>query len=282
MNADHAVGMETIIVDEEYFRMMGVTFADGRNFDAALSTEKQNYILNEEAIRRMGIINPVGQEFSLNGKWGKIVGVIKDTYFQNLHTKIVPQVFHLYGDMEKESSHSVLFLKISDTDVTGTMSGVQKIWSRYNPGILFEYSFLESEYEKLYQSDLQIARLINVFALLAVFIACLGLFGQSIFTAENRTKEIGIHKVNGARVLDVLILLNRNFVRWITIAFGFALPVAWFFMNKWLQNFAYKTELSWWIFALAGILALVIALLTVSWQSWRAATRNPVEALRYE
>jgi putative ABC transport system permease protein len=230
----------------------------------------------------MGLTNPVGQEFSLNGQWGRIVGVIKDTYFKDLHTKIEPQVFQLHKNMEQESSHSVLFLKIDGSDVPGTLKGIEKIWNRNNPGIQFEYSFLNEEYRMLYRSDLQIARLINVFALLAVFIACLGLFSQSTFAAENRTKEIGIRKANGAHVFDVLILLNRDFVRWIIIAFGFATPVAWFFMNKWLQNFAYKTELSYWIFALAGILALAIALFSVSWQSWKAATRNPVEALRYE
>ena len=124
--------------------------------------------------------------------------------------------------------------------------------------------------------------MINLFCLLAVFIACLGLFGQAVISSENSIKEIGIRKVNGAKVIKVLVMLNKDFVKWIAIAFVIAIPIAFYAMHKWLQNFAYKTELSWWIFALAGIVALGVALLTVSWQSWRAATRNPVEALRYE
>jgi putative ABC transport system permease protein len=146
----------------------------------------------------------------------------------------------------------------------------------------FEYHFLDQDYENLYKKDNQIAGVLNLFTILAVFIACLGLFGQAVIASENKIKEIGIRKVNGARISEVLVLLNKDFVKWVTVAFIIATPIAWYAMHKWLENFAYKTELSWWIFALAGLLALGIALLTVSWQSWRAATRNPVEALRYE
>ena len=124
--------------------------------------------------------------------------------------------------------------------------------------------------------------MLNLFTILAVFIASLGLFGQSVIASRNKIKEIGIRKVNGARISEVLVMLNKDFVKWVAIAFVIATPIAWYAMNEWLQNFAYQTELSWWIFALAGLLALGIALLTVSWQSWRAARRNPVEALRYE
>lgn len=282
MNSDNSFGLEETIIDEQYFKMMRVKFAEGRDFDASLSTDKQNYILNEEAIRRMGLIHPVGQEFSLYGQWGKIVGVIKDTYFKTLHTKIEPQVFHLYKDMEKESSYSILFIKLNDSDIPGTIAQIDKIWSKNNPGIPFEYHFLDKDYEMLYKSDLQIAKLIYVFALLALLIACLGLFGQSTFTAENRTKEIGIHKVNGVKVGQVMAMLNKYFLKWVAIAFVIACPIAWYAMHRWLENFAYKTDISWWVFLASGIAALVVASLTVSWQSWRAATRNPVEALRYE
>jgi putative ABC transport system permease protein len=159
---------------------------------------------------------------------------------------------------------------------------MQKVWMQNNQGIPFEYHFLDKDYEKLYEKDTRIARMINLFCSIAVFIACLGLFGQAVISSENRIKEIGIRKVNGARIFEILYLLNKDFVKWIGIAFVVSTPCAWFAMNKWLQNFAYKVSLSWWIFALAGFMALGIALLTVSWQSWRAATRNPVEALRYE
>jgi putative ABC transport system permease protein len=134
----------------------------------------------------------------------------------------------------------------------------------------------------MYRSEEYFARTISIFAILAIVISCIGILGLAIFSSERRTKEIGIRKINGAKISDILIKLNREFIFLVVIAYVIAVPIAWYAMHKWLQNFAYRTELSWWIFVLAGILALTIALLTVSWQSWRAATRNPVEALRYE
>ena len=150
------------------------------------------------------------------------------------------------------------------------------------PAFAFEYSFLDETYDLQYKSERRFENLLFAFALMAVFIAGIGLFGLSIYSTERRTKEIGLRKVNGARTIEIILMLNRDFIKWVAIAYLIACPVAWYAMNKWLQNFAYRTELSWWIFALAGLIALGIALLTVSWQSWRAATRNPVEALRYE
>ena len=137
-------------------------------------------------------------------------------------------------------------------------------------------------YFKNYESEQELAQVISIFSFFAIFLSGIGLFGMASFLSENRTKEIGIRKVNGAKVSEVLAMLNKDFVKWVAIAFVIACPIAYYAMNQWLENFAYKTTLSWWIFALAGVLALGIALLTVSWQSWRAATRNPVEALRYE
>jgi len=192
-----------------------------------------------------------------------------------------PQVFHLYKDESSESYFSAFFFKIKG-DISGTIKHIQKIWVQNNPGIPFEFHFLDQDYEKLYDTDNRIAKMINLFCSLAVFIACLGLFGQAVISSENRIKEIGIRKVNGSQVSELLLMLNTDIIKWIGIAFVIAVPMAWYAVNKWMQNFAYKTVLSWWIFVLAGLIALGIALLTVSWQSWRAATRNPVEALRYE
>ncbi len=280
-NIPNPVGMETTRIDDHYLQMMNVEFAAGRNFSSEISNDKQNYIVNEEAVRLMGLENPVGSEFSLYGKNGIIVGVIKDTWFKSLHEKINPQVFHLYNDEKSESYFGTLFFRING-DVPRTLDFIKKIWTENNSGVPFEYHFLDQEYENLYKKDNQIAGILSWFTIMAVFIACLGLFGQAVIASENKIKEIGIRKVNGARVSEVLVMLNRDFVKWVAIAFVFATPIAYYAMLKWLENFAYKTELSWWIFALAGLLALGIALLTVSFQSWKAATRNPVEALRYE
>jgi putative ABC transport system permease protein len=275
------ISMETTRIDDEYLKMMDVEFVYGRNFSREIAGDRQDYIVNEKAVHLMGLTDPIGTEFMLYGRKGKIIGVIKDSYFKSLHELINPQVFHLYSDEASESYLSALFFKISG-NLNGTISYVRKIWSQYNPGIPFEYHFLDQDYEALYETDNHIAGMIVLFCSLAVFIACLGLFGQAVISIENSIKGIGIRKVNGARVIEIIIMLNKNFITWIAIAFIIAIPIAMYGMQKWLQNFAYKTELSWWIFVLAGVIAFGIALLTVSWQSWRAATRNPVEALRYE
>jgi putative ABC transport system permease protein len=279
---DNYFGSETTCIDTGYFKMLGVEFVMGRNFNENITSDKQNYILNQEAVRQMGLSNPIGTEFALYDRWGTIVGVIKDTYFKSLHKKINPQVFYLFNDLEKESYSSIIFLKLTGSEIQKSIAFIEKTWTEFNPGIPFEYNFLDNAYESLYKSDKRIGQMINVFSLLAVFIACLGIFGQSTIASENRIKEIGIHKINGSRVTEVMAMLNKNFVIMVIIAFVIAAPIGWYALHKWLQTFAYRTELSWWIFGLAGILAFVIALLIVSWQSWRAATKNPVEALRYE
>jgi putative ABC transport system permease protein len=273
--------METTRIDDHYMEMMGVSFAAGRNFSNEISSDKQNYIVNEEAVRLMGLENAVGSEFMLYGKTGTIVGVIKDTHFKSLHEKINPQVFHLFSDNPDEYYFGSLYFKISG-NLSQTLESIRKIWVENNPGIPFEVHFLDQDYDALYKKDNRIAGMLNLFTILAVFIGCLGLFGQAVISSMNKIKEIGIRKVNGAKISEILTLLNKDFIKWVAIAFVIACPIAYYAMNKWLENFAYKTNLSWWIFALAGLLALGIALLTVSWQSWRAATRNPVEALRYE
>jgi putative ABC transport system permease protein len=154
--------------------------------------------------------------------------------------------------------------------------------NKLSPSFPVEISFLDQAVENLYQSELRFRRTFSLFAGSAIIICCMGILAMSMFACQRRIKEIGVRKVNGARVSEVLTMLNKDFVKWVAIAFVIATPIAYFAMNKWLESFVYKTELSWWIFALAGMLALGIALLTVSWQSWKAATRNPVEALRYE
>jgi putative ABC transport system permease protein len=261
--------------------MMDVNFVAGRNFSKNLASDKQNYIVNEEAVRQMGLDNAVGNEFMLYGKKGIIVGVIKDTYFKSLHEKINPQVFHLFNDEASEAYFGALFFRING-NTQKALAHAKDVWIENNPGIPFEYHFLNQDYEKLYKKDSRIAIMLNLFCALAVFIACLGLFGQAVIASENKIKEIGIRKVNGAKIIEVIALLNKSFILWIGIAFIIACPIAWYAMHQWLQNFAYKTELSWWVFATAGTIAVVITLITVGWQSWKAATRNPVESLRYE
>ena len=162
------------------------------------------------------------------------------------------------------------------------IKSLSKLWNQYNPDIPFEYHFLDEAYDQLYKTEKTASKIISIGMIVALFLAFMGLYAISHYATERRIKEIGIRKVNGARISEVLIMLNRDFIVWILISLVVATPLTWFILKKWLENFAYKTSLSWWIFALAGGLALGISMITVSWQSWRAATRNPVESLRYE
>ena len=166
--------------------------------------------------------------------------------------------------------------------ISKTIGEIKTAWNEVSPGFPFEFKFIDQQVEELYKSEMIFEKIFRFGSFFAILISCLGLFGLVLGSTEQRRKEIGIRKVNGAKIGEVLLMLNKDFIKWVLISFVIASPLAWFIMNKWLENFAYKTTLSWWIFALAGVLALGIALLTVSWQSWRAATKNPVEALRYE
>ena len=162
------------------------------------------------------------------------------------------------------------------------LTDIENVWNKFVPDYPLEFGFVSNHISKLYESEQNLAGILNIFSIIAIVIAGMGLFTLTVLSVNQRTKEIGIRKVNGAKASEILTMLNREYIKWVAIAFVIASPIAYYAMNKWLENFAYKTALSWWIFALAGVLALGIALLTVSWQSWRAATRNPVEALRYE
>jgi putative ABC transport system permease protein len=177
--------------------------------------------------------------------------------------------------------HNII-VKLESGNYSHALQQIQNVWKEVEPNLPFTYQFMDDRISSNYTSEVNTASIIGILSGIAIFLSVLGVLGMIGFTVQQRIKEIGIRKVNGARISEVMALLNRDFVKWVAIAFVFATPIAWYAMHKWLENFAYKTNLSWWIFALAGLLALGIALLTVSWQSWRAARRNPVEALRYE
>jgi putative ABC transport system permease protein len=205
-----------------------------------------------------------------------IVGVVEDFNHHSLEEPVQPTMYHFveYGDYISVKYSSSLEDKI--------ISLCADTWKKNCPSQPFDFSFNDQYYASQYSKFHIFSRLVSTFSLLIILISSIGLYALAKFTIGNRIKEIGIRKVNGARITEILSMLNKDFVKWVVFAFIIATPVAWYAMNKWLENFAYKTTLSWWIFALAGALALGIALLTVSWQSWKAATRNPVESLRYE
>jgi putative ABC transport system permease protein len=167
-------------------------------------------------------------------------------------------------------------------EIQENLKKIEQTWDKFAGGQSLDYVFFDEDFGRLYTADVRTRKIVSIFSGLAILIACLGLLGLAAFVAEQRTKEIGIRKVNGARIGQILYSLNLNFMKWVAIAFVVSVPAAWYLLNSWLENFAYKTSLSWWVFAMAGVAALVLTIITVSWVSWRAATRNPVEALRYE
>jgi putative ABC transport system permease protein len=268
----------TTWVDAEFIKLYNLQLVDGRFFNKDLKTDvNATALLNEAAVREFNVDDPYKLNIRIPGGKAKVVGIVKDFNYKSLHNKIEPLAI-IYLPRQGQYVN----LKITGANLPETLGKIGDVWDELASGFPFSYHFLDQSFEKLYQKDKQMAKAVSLFSLIAIAIAVLGILGLSIFLAENRTKEIGLRKVNGAKISEILIMLNKNLVKWVAIAFVIACPIAWYALDKWLENFAYKTTLSWWIFVLAGLLALGIALLTVSWQSWRAATRNPVEALRYE
>jgi putative ABC transport system permease protein len=263
--------------DEDYAGVLHLQMAKGRWFDARQPTDRHNFILNETAVNEfINLRKPViGQRFSFQGDTGKIIGVVKDFHFASLHNKIKPLVFY-----DRSDWRTILIVKTQPGKTTGALAEARAIWQRFVPGKPFDYTFLDDEFNSLYKADQKTAALILLFSGIAILISCLGLVGLAAFTAQRRIREIGIRKVLGASVSNIIKLLSWEFVRLVLIAVGIATPIAWWSMHRWLQDFAYHIPLGAWTFALAGLIATGIALLTVSSQSIKAASANPAKNLR--
>ncbi|WP_319479944.1 ABC transporter permease [uncultured Draconibacterium sp.] len=265
-------------VDERYMNFMGFEIVDGRAFSENLKSDENNFIMNETALKDFGWETEyLGKQIPGFGFSGTLIGVVKDMKYASLREEVTPLAFWL-----TETRHNKLSLKISGQNVTNTIAHINDVYSQFEKKLTFNYRFLDEQLNGMYKAEEKQAQLISIFCIISIIISVIGVLGLAILLSEYRIKEIGIRKVNGANISEIITLLNSGFIKSILIALIIACPLGYYAMNKWLENFAYKTTLSWWIFALAGALALGIALLTVSWQSWRAATRNPVEALRYE
>jgi putative ABC transport system permease protein len=271
------VEMEVNSVDFDYLNTFDMKMAEGRFFSQDFATDANDaVILNETAVKVLGLQNPVNQTIQYRGK-RRIVGVIKDFNFYSLHEQIQPMVL-----IVAPFWYHSLYIKIRGTNSMEAVQSIERTIKQAVPDYPFVYNFLDDNLNQLYKTEQNAGKILMTFSFLAIFISCLGIFGLIAYVAERRTKEIGIRKTLGASIAGVILLLTKDFTKWIVAANIIAWPLAWFAMNKWLQNFAYRTQMSCWMFALAGGLALAIALLTVSWQAIRAATANPVESLRYE
>ncbi len=266
-------------VTHDYFATMKMEMAEGRAFSREFSTdEKQAYILNEAAARVMGEGSPVGKGLTVWGDPGTVIGVVRDFHFKSINTRIEP----LFIRLRPVEPYSYLLVRLSDADLAGALQRLSQAWDRVSPQFPMDTAFLDESFDRLYRAELRMGTLFGAFTILAVVIACLGLLGLASFMAERRTREIGIRKVLGATASSIVLLLSKEFVILVVAANLLAWPAAWYAMSRWLQNYAYHTTLNLLVFVGAALSALVIALLTVSFQALRAAVSDPVDSIRYE
>ncbi|MBK8561916.1 MAG: ABC transporter permease [Saprospiraceae bacterium] len=265
-------------VDASFSELMQLKMADGRWFQPDNEADMQNVVLNEAAVRFMKIPEPVvGQKFSFQGKDGQVVGIVKDFHYLSLRSKIAPLVLQVYPP-----SNSTVYVKTTAGKASEAIAAAEKAWEARYPNMPFEYRFLDDAFNQMYKTEDKNAALFKLLAGLAVFISCLGLFGLAVFSTQQRVKEIGVRKVLGASVPSLVGLLSKDFVTLVILSLVIAAPLAWYFMDKWLQDFAYRIDIQWTVFALAGMAAVGVAFLTVSFQSIKAALANPVKSLRSE
>jgi ABC-type antimicrobial peptide transport system permease subunit len=265
-------------VGYDFVKTMRLQLTLGRDFSKDFATDSVGYLINESALKVIGFNDPIGKPLTLWGTTGTIIGVLKDFHFKSMHEQIIPMILRLGEDIEWGSA----LVKTEPGKTKEALTSLEKICKQLNPKFPFTYQFADEEYSKLYKSERVISQLSNYFAFLAIFISCLGLLGLVIFTAEQRTKEFGIRKVLGASPFALFGLLSKEFLLLIVIAIVIASPIAWLAMDNWLQDYAYKIGISWWMFAIAGSVAVLIALATVSFQAVKAAIANPVKSLRME
>ena len=273
-------------IDASFLQTLGIKTAAGRLFSPEFPADTNlRMILNEEAITKMGFKNAqdaiakkVGIDWQGQTYWWEIVGVVKNFHFVDLHSAIEPYGFQL----NNSQSFNYLVAHAKTNNIGSVLESIGKTWKQLNPNEPFEYTFLNDDFQKNYEADNRLAAIVRNFTIIAILISCLGLFGLATFSAEQRTKEIGVRKVLGASVGNVVGLLSKEFLKLVFIGILIASPITWFVMNKWLQDFAYRTNISWMVFAITAIIAIGIALLTISFQAIKAAIANPVKSLRTE
>jgi putative ABC transport system permease protein len=282
LNNDSTIQFDYETVDESFLPTLKIPLAKGRNFSPDFPSDSANSILvNETFAKQAGWKNPIGQTINFwydNNKKYTVVGVVKDYHFQPLNQKIGPQVF----TMKKDNNYGMVYIKIKPNTAAASLKYIQKTFRRLYPLSPYSYAFLNDHNIKSYDAEAKWKQIMLFGAILTIFISCIGLFGLSVLSAEKRTKEIGIRKVLGASVQKVVTILSKDFLKLVCISLIISIPAAWIVANKWLQNYPYRISLDWWLFASAGILVILIALITVSFQAIKAAIANPVKSLRTE
>lgn len=274
---DSVQSIRSLLVDFDFTEAYGLEFVSGRTFRPEIASDSNRaFILNEAAAKMLGWEDPLGKEMVIFREKGPVIGTVKDFNYASLHTTVEPLVIHRF------TYYNFVSVKLNTANLAGSLSQIETVWQTIFPNRPFDFYFLDDGFDKLYQAEQTLTDTFGYFTFLAIFIACLGLFGLAAFTADQRTREIGIRKTLGASVSSVILLLSKEFAQLVAIAFLFTAPLAYFVMNHWLQDFAYRIDLHWFTFLMAGVAALLIAILTVSYQAVKAALTNPVEALRHE
>jgi putative ABC transport system permease protein len=277
------IGLNSFMVDESFIPTLGIKVVQGRNFSKAFS-DSASIILNQEAVRQIGWKDPIGKWVEYPGGDNvrfKVIGVVKNFNIESLQATITPFALFNLSSKTYDFGHNVI-AKVRSQDLPKVINQVESKWKSFASAEPFDYNFLDAAFDSQYRSEQRLGSIFSIFAALSIFIACLGLFGLSAFMAERRTKEIGVRKVLGASVSNVVVLLSKDFLRLTLIAIVIAFPVAWYFMSKWLEDFAYRINITWTIFLIAGCGTLIITLVTISFQAIGAAVANPVKSLRTE
>ena len=272
-----------MITDQNFVKANGIKIISGRDFQLY---DSGRVLVNETVLRRIGLKPEQAPGTKLYTKFPgvpefnrEIAGVMKDFNFNSLHDEVKPLMF-IYSDPQPYMAN--LTVATDSKNYQALLSKIEAMWQKDFPSAPFDYKFLDQEVQKQYETEITLSKIINSFTIMAILISCLGLFGLAAFSAEQRKKEIGVRKVLGASVSEVVALLSKDFLKLVVIAILIATPVAWWAMNKWLQAFVYRVEISWWMFGLAGCIAVIIAMITVSFQAIKAAIENPVKSLRTE
>jgi len=279
-----------LTVDYDYIKTLGLKIVAGRDFSKAMGTDKDHaWIINETAVKQLGFGTPqkaLGQRLYWHPwgasnpdslKIGQVIGVVRDFNYKSLYDKVETTVLQIFPDAAWKVA-----VKMKTASIGTTINQVRNVWNKFTPEYPIEYKFLDENFEQMYNAEDKLKSLLWIFTSIAIFVGCLGLFGLAAYSAERRKKEVGIRKVLGASVQGVVLLLSKDFIKLVLISLMIASPVAYYFMHYWLQDFAYRINISWWVFAIAGLSAVLIALVTVSFQAIKAAIANPVKSLRTE
>jgi putative ABC transport system permease protein len=278
------ISLRQVYVGRDYFKTYGIKIISGEGFDRQLGAYKDCIVVNESAMKKLGITGSTGQVIHSSSSTGypfRLTGISEDFVYQGVQKKVEPLV-HFFVEQEDLTNWGYLSVRSKSGSVLPAIARMRKLWEETEPKSPFSFVFTIDKINDQYKEYVTTNRLIGWFSILAILLSCTGLFALSSYLLNGKTKEIGIRKVNGARLYQVIIMLSSSFLKWVIVAIVISVPVAWYALHKWLELFPSKTELSWWIFAVAGFCAILIAQITVSWHSWKAAVRNPVEALRYE